>query len=489
MREILWPALASCELPAGGQMSVTTNILEAFLSCRTKALLYVEGAGGNLSEWGEWRLRSRQSFAREVSQRLCHALTDDEWHLGVPSVGALKQGRYQLILQCKLGTSEMSSDIDALQIDPPTRQAKVGGYIPIRFALNEKLTKTDKLLLAFDAFILYRVLGEMPEVGRIIHGSNYKTVTVKLAGLVPEIPSILRSLKEAQANATPMPIVLNRHCGQCEFQSQCRQVAVEKDDLSLLANMSAKERQSHNNKGIFTVTQLSYAFRPRKRSSSLPQKHHTALKALAIRKKQIHVLGTPPTLSQGTPVYLDVEGDPDRDFYYLIGLRYSRKGADEHHSFWADTRSGERDMWSECLRTLALIRNPRIIHYGSYEVQFLKRMRNRYPDLVGSYSLVDELISTSLNLLSITYAYVYFPTCSNRLKDIAGCLGFEWSFRAASGLTTIAWRSRWECTGDPELKRQLLTTMPRIVRRYSAWLKRSLQSHRRTILSTRRMKR
>lgn len=141
MREILWPALASCELPAGGQMSVTTNILEAFLSCRTKALLYVEGAGGNLSEWGEWRLRSRQSFAREVSQRLCHALTDDEWHLGVPSVGALKQGRYQLILQCKLGTSEMSSDIDALQIDPPTRQAKVGGYIPIRFALNEKLTK------------------------------------------------------------------------------------------------------------------------------------------------------------------------------------------------------------------------------------------------------------------------------------------------------------------------------------------------------------
>jgi len=41
----------------------------------------------------------------------------------------------------------------------------------------------------------------------------------------------------------PPDLVLNRHCGECEFQTRCRQKAVEKDDLSLLSGMSEKERK------------------------------------------------------------------------------------------------------------------------------------------------------------------------------------------------------------------------------------------------------
>jgi len=64
-------------------------------------------------------------------------------------------------------------------------------------------------------------------------------------------------------------LVLNRYCGECEFRIRCRQKAVEKDDLSLLAGMREKERKKFNNKGIFTVTQLSYTFRPRRRPKRL----------------------------------------------------------------------------------------------------------------------------------------------------------------------------------------------------------------------------
>jgi hypothetical protein len=74
-----------------------------------------------------------------------------------------------------------------------------------------------------------------------------------------------------------------------------------------------------------TVTQLSYAFRPRRssaRRSLKPLKHEPAVKALAIRTRQIHVVGTPVWNVLGDPIYLDVEGVPDRNFYYLIGLRY-----------------------------------------------------------------------------------------------------------------------------------------------------------------------
>jgi predicted RecB family nuclease len=40
---------------------------------------------------------------------------------------------------------------------------------------------------------------------------------------------------------TPPPLRLIRHCGECEFQARCRQQAIEKDDLSLLAGMNEKE--------------------------------------------------------------------------------------------------------------------------------------------------------------------------------------------------------------------------------------------------------
>src|SRR5207247_7801492 len=106
----------------------------------------------------------------------------------------------------------------------------------------------------------------------------------------------------------------------CEFQTRCRKIAVEKDDLSLLAGMSAKERQKLRSKGIFTVTQLSYTFRPRRRPKRLRdkrEKYHHSLKALAIREKKIHILGSPELKIEGTPVYLDVEGLPGRDCYCL----------------------------------------------------------------------------------------------------------------------------------------------------------------------------
>ena len=97
-------------------------------------------------------------------------------------------------------------------------------------------------------------------------------------------------------------------------------------------------------KGIFTVTQLSYTFRPRRRPKRIRdkrEKYHHSLKALAIREKKIHIVGKPELKIDGMPVYLDVEGLPDRDFYYLIGVRIGSGDSAVHHSLWADTAADE----------------------------------------------------------------------------------------------------------------------------------------------------
>src|SRR4029450_9630762 len=71
---------------------------------------------------------------------------------------------------------------------------------------------------------------------------------------------------------------------------------------------------------------------------TLSVRHDHKLKALAIKKAQIHVIGSPSLPLQRTPVFMDVEGMPDRSFYYLIGLRYDLHGTPVERSFWADKR-------------------------------------------------------------------------------------------------------------------------------------------------------
>ena len=116
------------------------------------------------------------------------------------------------------------------------------------------------------------------------------------------------------------------------------------------------------------------------------------------------------------------KGYPIAIFYYLIGIRIQAAEGSVQHSFWADDAKEEKLIWSDFLGVLSEISNPHLIHYGSYETIFLKRMRQRYggpPEGSHAATAVDR----ATNLLSFIYAHIYFPTYSNELKEIAGYLG------------------------------------------------------------------
>ena len=100
-----------------------------------------------------------------------------------------------------------------------------------------------------------------------------------------------------------------------------------------------------NGRGIFTVTQYSYTFRPGrlKRVAEKGGRHDHSLQALAIREKTVYVAQRPRTARRARSVlYLDVEGLPDEDFYYLIGLTVvDGETRDATLSFWADGEADE----------------------------------------------------------------------------------------------------------------------------------------------------
>jgi len=83
-------------------------------------------------------------------------------------------------------------------------------------------------------------------------------------------------------------------------------------------------------------------------------------------------------------------------------------------------------------------------------------MRERYGELPNGIGGMKALESP-INLVSVIFGQIYFPTYSNRLKEIAAWLGFKWSDENASGPQSIVWRNEWEQTKAPLVKERLIS--------------------------------
>jgi predicted RecB family nuclease len=442
-------------------MKITLEVFEAYMKCPTKCWLRANNEPSAGNTYSEWVRAQNYSYRASESRRLVAEFPSSEVALS-PDIKNLKAAKWRLasnlVVQAQMDSCALESELHALERVFAEGRSKRTQLIPIRFVYTNKLGNDDKLLLAFDAFALSKSLGREVSVGRIVHGDHHAALKVKTSVMTSEVQKRIGKIAKLLANATPPELVLNHHCAACEFQARCKQKALEKDDLSLLSNMPEKERTKLHRKGIFTVTQLSYTFRPRRRPKKLQdkrEKYHHSLKALAIREKKIHILGSPELKLDGTPVYLDVEGLPDRDFYYLIGVRIGNGESAFQHSLWADSVEDEGKIWRDFLTILETIENPVLIHYGSYETTFIRHMQERYGEPQGNSSAAKALQS-HLNLLSVIFTQFYFPTFSNGLKDVAASIGYRWDDAVSSGLESIAWRSRWTESLDEIARRHLL---------------------------------
>jgi len=344
--------------------------------------------------------------------------------------------------------------VERAPIDTPGKPAQL---IPTRFIFANKLTGHDKLLLAFDALVLSQALGRQVDLGKIIHGDDHVTLKVKPAELDSALRTITAKIATLLTGQAAPDLVLNRHCPECEFQKRCRQKAVEEDDLSLLVGISADERNRYRGKGIFTVKQLSYTFRPRrtpKRAKKPARPRYPALQALAIRENTVYIHGSPRLPNSKAQVYLDIEGVPDSNSYYLIGVLIVSEGQELFQSFWADQDSEEAERFSQFAEAVCQLDDFRVLHFGDYELVALRRMKARLP--VSLHPRIDAILERATNVLSVIHPHLYFPTYSNSLKDIGRFLGFKRSDEDATGLHSMLWRKTWKENRVPDIKARLL---------------------------------
>jgi predicted RecB family nuclease len=371
------------------------------------------------------------------------------------------------------GTLSSSTDLRALSISvfgnvrltDHTLQCDVDGieksfwadgrrptYSPLLISLSTQPSLLERKTLALASIITGKLVGVVPKRGILIVGTSQQRITVNLTPEILVLEKAIRELKKMIDTDKETFFCLNNHCPECAFFSPCRKKATEMDHLSLLSGISDKELKKLNAKGIFSVMQLSYTFRPVRARKAVPTvKNNYALRALAIREKKTYIVQRPKLSAPSTLVFLDIEGLPDRNFFYLIGLLVINEGERRVFQFWADSENDQEKIWRQFVEVIEQLENFVIFHHGNYDSIFVKKMQDQYGNLNGN-PLNEKLINT----LSLLYGKVYFPTYSNGLKEIGAFLGFNWSVANASGIRSIAWRLQWEECRSQEFKDWIL---------------------------------
>jgi len=195
---------------------VTDAALKAFLHCDTKAYLLHESID-NQSKFDVWEESLGQQFKQGVAQWLRSRFGEDKVCVGMPSRRMLEQGSHRIVLRPLIKSSDLRAEPDALWRMPPVSGATSFWYSPVRFVRNEKVSRFDKLMLAFDALALNR--SYPPVTGKLIYGSHCNVVTVSLAKFLENIRHSVRQAMKQQKSRMLPPLVLNKHCPECQFRA------------------------------------------------------------------------------------------------------------------------------------------------------------------------------------------------------------------------------------------------------------------------------
>ncbi len=436
-------------------MMITDEVVESFIRCKYKAYLKLNCETGNKTEFEILEYEILQSRKEEFYKNLRKKINESQI-LNNFDFGKKTQIEVTtFVISPFFHSTEYDIKFDAFEIFPQKKSRK-NSYIPLLISSREKVSKIEKLILCLKFLIVSQLTRITPEFAKIIYGRELKTTKFGLNPYLKEAKKLLREITEVANNKQTPKLYQNNHCTICEFQEKCREKLIEKDDLSLLGSISQKQVTKQNNKGIFTIKQLSYTFKPRKKRNKIgkSQRFLWELKALALREKQTYILEIPKLAEAKIEVFLDIEGLPEENFNYLIGLIVRKEENEIHLSFWANSKEDEQKIFRELFTALSKFSDFIIYHYGNYEIRALKNI-NKQSENEYEHE-INHIIERSVNLLTLFHSNVYPPTYGNGLKEIAGFLGYEWSDTQASGIQSIVWRKKWELSEDLNCRRKLI---------------------------------
>lgn len=430
-----------------------TDDYVAYCHCPRKAFLLLSGhPAGNPHEY----VQAIAALAAKNASSHLRALAAATAAAG-RSVAEDIRSQADLIVRPTIQFRDLTASPVALLAAKNTPPGKGIQYEPVLVAGTCRVDVEHKNRLNYIGYVLTQVQHSPPARG-LVFAADGARHSVRLDTTHGAVNSAIATMRTwpADPKAAEPPPVLNDHCSSCEFRVACEEKARQADDLSLLDRMTPKLLRRYHKKGIFTVKQLSYVFRPR-RSRKVPRgkaaTFNVELQALAIRTGKIYLEQVPKLTRNSVELFLDIEGVPDRGSYYLFGVLVCDGKATTYHSYWADDAEHEHEAFAALVDKLTEHPDAPIYHYGRYEKQALATLEGRGRNGIPFESVRKRLVNISASI----YGKVYFPVRSNNLKELGRYLGATWSSPEASGLQSLVWRHHWEASSEDCYKEMLLS--------------------------------
>ena len=430
---------------------VTEKVLRAYFSCVRKSYLLMYSR--ELSKPSEYEV-AMENCKERVRTKYLDGRSVQKLNMNAFSYGKLHIGQ-DIIIDSPLSTKLISTECAIFNIVPGKQTSEEAHYEPIIFATSSTLRQDDKIEISFAGYVLSQIQDKPPQNGKVILLDTSEK-SVRLSTGIKHILPAITILKGWVVSKPETPAaILNKHCPYCEFQHVCRPIAEKEDSISLLGGIGAKELRRYEKRGIFTIKQLSFLYRhPKRKRRSMPHPtaHKYELQALALRTGNIYLQGEPvPIPHAGTEIFFDIESIPDRNFHYLIGVVVCISKKIQSFQFWANCQKDEATIWKKFVALIGQYPACPLFHYGSFERKAIQKLGKLYD------SPIEPILDRLFNVNTCIFGKIYFPVRSNSLKDICRFIGLNWTSHDASGLQSIAWRHRYDDTGD-QTYLQLLQT-------------------------------
>jgi hypothetical protein len=148
-------------------MIVSSSLFEAFLECPTKCWLRsrAEPTAGNA--YAEWARAQNEAYYERGLKRLLAMLSESDYAIAPPISKYPKDSTWRLAIDMRLRTDNLESRLQAVEKMPSEGRGRPLQFVPYRFEFANKLTKNQKLSLAFDALVLSETVGREVNLGKI----------------------------------------------------------------------------------------------------------------------------------------------------------------------------------------------------------------------------------------------------------------------------------------------------------------------------------
>ena len=167
-------------------MPVSSHLFEAYLKCHTKCFLRSLGettTGNGYSDWGQ---AQQASYRSEEIKRLTQGAAQYQCVIRPIDGEDVQAAKWCFAVETTARAQNLESTIHAVERLTSEGRDRLALFMPIRFIFTNKLHKDDKLLLAFDAFVLSELLGREVGLGKIVHGDDRATLKVNTGALASD---------------------------------------------------------------------------------------------------------------------------------------------------------------------------------------------------------------------------------------------------------------------------------------------------------------